>query len=131
MNRLLSRLGFATAAVAIAACGSSQIPTTRVASTAAAVRSAHEVGSDAIPEAALHTRMAEDEMRAAQRLIREDKPEQADLLLARSQSDAELAIGLTRAAKAKAQADAATAKLQSIGQGIAPQGAPVPVVPQQ
>lgn len=122
MKRSLTRLGLAAVATLLAACGSSQMPTTRVASSAAAVRSAHEVGADQVPEAALHVRMAEDQLRTAQRLIQDGKPEKADLLLARCQSDAELAIGLTRASKAKADADAAQSKLQSVGQ---PQGGTV------
>ena len=113
MNRSLPRLGLAAVALALTACASSPMPTTRVASSTAAVRSAHEVGADAIPDAALHVRMAEDELRTAQRLIRDGEPEKADMLLVRSQSDAELAIGITRASKAKASADEATNKLRS------------------
>lgn len=131
MKLSFSHLGFAAGiAVALSACGSSQMPTARVASSEAAVRSAHEVGADAIPDAALHVRMAEDQLRTANRLIKDGEPQKADLLLARSQSDAELAIGLTRAAKAKQAADQAQMKLQNTGssqmQGTPSGTSPVP-----
>lgn len=116
-------------AVALGACGSSAMPTARVASSEAAVRSAHEVGADAVPEAALHVRMAEDQLRTANKLIKDDEPEKADMFLKRSQADAELAIGITRATKAKEASDAAQTKLQSIGAGAQPapqQPAPQP-----
>ncbi len=117
-------------AVALSACGSAPMPTARVASSEAAVRSAHEVGADALPDAALHVRMAEDQLRTANRLIKDGENEKADLLLARSQADAELAIGLTRASKAKQAADAAQSKLQTVGQGVGSQSGTSPM-PQQ
>lgn len=117
-------------AVALVACGSQQMPTARVASSEAAVRAAHEVGASQIPEASLHLRMAEDQLKTANRLIKDGEPEKAEWLLVRSQADAELAIGLTRESKAKAGADQAQQKLQSVQQ--APHGQPhtQPTTPQ-
>ncbi len=121
MNPTFTSLGLAAGlAVALTACGSSPMPTARAASSEAAVRSAHEVGASAIPEAALHVRMAEDQLRTANKLIKDGEAEKADLFLRRSQADAELAIGITRATKAKQASDAAQSKLQSIGTGAQP-----------
>lgn len=121
MKPTFTSLGLAAGlAVALTACGSSPMPTARAASSEAAVRSAHEVGADAVPEAALHVRMAEDQLRTGHKLIKDGEAEKADLVLRRSQADAELAIGITRATKAKASSDAAQSKLQTIGAGAQP-----------
>jgi hypothetical protein len=81
----------------VVACASTPQPTQQLASASAAVRAAHEVGADTVPQAELHLRLAQEEIGRAQRLIRDDEMEDATRALRRAQADAELSLAITRA----------------------------------
>lgn len=83
-----------------AGCASVPAPTERVVSARAAIRSASEVGAAGEPHAALHLKLATDGFERADRLVREDDNDAATDALMRAESDAELALVLTRAARA-------------------------------
>jgi Domain of unknown function (DUF4398) len=93
------------------ACGSTPQPTERLASAKSAVRAAKEVGATDIPQAQLHTQLAEEQVQQAQKLIENGENEQADMVLRRAQSDAELAVALARESESQKQAQAAEAAL--------------------
>lgn len=83
-----------------AGCASVPAPTERIVSARAAIRSAGEVGATSDPSAALHLKLAQNGFDEADRLVRADDNEAATNILMRAESDAELAIVLTRAARA-------------------------------
>jgi hypothetical protein len=84
-------------------CGSSMQPATdRLASTDAAIRSARELGAEQDPQAALHLKLADEQVAQARHLMREGENKRADFVLQRASSDAELAVVLTREKNAKA-----------------------------
>ena len=92
----------------VAACGSSiQPPTDRLASTDAAIRSARELGAQSDPQAALHLKLADEQVAQARTLMKDGENKRADLVLLRANSDAELAVMITKERNAKSEADQA------------------------
>lgn len=95
--------------VSAAACGSSvPPPTDKVASAEAASRSARELGASNEPKAALHLKLAEEQIDQAKKLMADGDNKRADLVLQRASSDAELAVMLAK--ETAATQDAAKAK---------------------
>jgi hypothetical protein len=111
MNKLV--LSMIAVAGLTAACGSSYPqPTERLASSEAAVRSARELGAENDPQAALHVKLADEQIATAKNLMADKENRRADLVLQRASSDAELAVMLTREKQAKAEASSAQQGLQ-------------------
>lgn len=107
MTRLAATILFTTCAVA---CGGSSLPPAKVADTQSSISAAAAVGADQNPQAALHLKMARDQLTEAQALIDSGKNDDARLVLERADADAEVALMITREAQAsdgvkKAQAD--------------------------
>jgi len=100
----------------LAACGGSSLPPARVVDTQSSYSAAEAVGAEQNPQAALHLKMARDQLRQAQTLIEDGKNDEARLILERAAADADMALVITREAQAsenlkKARAD--VANLQS------------------
>jgi hypothetical protein len=94
--------------VGMAACGTAAVPLKgNLPQTQSAIRAAEEVGAKQVPKAALHLKMAQDQLATAQALAADGEEEQASIMFARSESDAELALLLAREAKVRSEADAA------------------------
>lgn len=91
-------------ATACAACGGSALPADKLAQSQAAVRSAEETGAASHPSAALHLKLAREQLDMGKKLIRENENERAEYVLGRAKADAELAMNLSREAKAKQEA---------------------------
>lgn len=87
-----------------AACGGAAIPADKLAQSQAAVRSAEEVGAANDPTAALHLKLAREQLDEARKQIRDNENERAEYLLVRAKADAELAMNLAREQKAKQDA---------------------------
>jgi len=107
MMRLSSTL-FVTAL--LIGCGGSSLPPAKVADTQSSISAAAAVGADQNPQAALHLKMARDQLQEARGLIDAGKNDEARLVLERADADAEVALMVTREAQAsdslkKAQAD--------------------------
>ena len=104
----------ALTAVATAACGGSYpVPTQRMADAQAAHRSAQELGADSSPDAALHLKLAEEQIGKATAAMKDDDNRRADFLLVRAKADAELALAIAREQKAKKEAQEAVDKAGS------------------
>lgn len=101
MRNVVSTITFVGLAAIAAGCASIPPPTDRLASSEAAIRSAKELGADSDPQAALHVRLADEQVGTARQLMRDGENRRADLVLQRSKADAELAIMLTRERSAK------------------------------
>ena len=91
----------------IAGCASTPVPNAKIASSEGAIRAAQETGSRNVPQAALHLKLAEEQLLAAKALIRDNDNKRAEYVLMRAQADAELAIALSHAAASNAKAGAA------------------------
>jgi len=99
MMRLAATLLFATGMVA---CGSSAMPPAKVAETQSSISAAAAVGAEQNPQAALHLKMARDQLAEAQSLIDAGKNDAARLVLERADADAQVALIITREAEASA-----------------------------
>ncbi len=94
--------------------GSPPVPADQVTETQAAIRGAQEVGAQGVPKAALHLKMAQDQLQTAQGLIAEEENDEARLALDRARVDAELAIALSKEAALRAQAAEALEKVRKL-----------------
>jgi hypothetical protein len=106
--------------VSVAGCGAAPLPADRLASAEAGIRGAHEVGAESVPAAALHLKMARDQVALAKALSRDGDGDRAALVLARAEADAELALALTREEAARAEAGAVLAQVQALRQARTP-----------
>jgi hypothetical protein len=100
-----------------AACGARPLPAARVGSAEAAVRSARSHGATKLPDAALHLRLAEEQVARARRLIDEGEHERASWLLVRAEADATVADALAREAEQKNAAEDASIRARRLAAG--------------
>jgi hypothetical protein len=99
------------AALAGIGCGGSAVPFDKLTDAKSTVRAAQEAGAQSDPQAALHLKMANDELASAQKAIDDKDNDHARLLLNQAQSDADLSLSLARGATDKAAAQTAQAKI--------------------
>lgn len=100
-------------------CASYPAPNEQVASSLASVRGAQEAGAMDVPEAALHVKLAEEQIEQAQALMKDDDNQRAEDLAARAFQDAELALAMARE-------DAAKKKLEQFAQANRSAGGEAP-----
>src|SRR6185436_10572240 len=87
------------------ACASGgAVPSDKLARSEASVRAAHELGAESSPQAALHIRLAREQIDQAKRLIKDGENDRAAMLLGRAEADAEVATNLTRESAAVSEA---------------------------
>jgi outer membrane murein-binding lipoprotein Lpp len=101
----------------LSGCSSYAVPNTKVASSEAAIRAAQETGSRDVPQAALHLKLAEEQLEQAKKLIRNDDNERASYVLSRAEADAELALALSRAQGSKSKAGTALDNVRAVRSG--------------
>lgn len=80
----------------------------------AEIRVAQEVGASKVPQAALHLRLAKEQLAEAKRLSGEGDDKEAASMLKRSQADAELAVALARNDTEKQAAMNALARVREL-----------------
>ncbi len=106
------------AALFVSGCGASfPTPSERLAQAESASRGAKELGAESEPNASLHLKMANDQIKQAKDLMERGDNKRADALLVRAQSDGELALQMAKAAKTRAEADELIAKVKSMRGG--------------
>ena len=86
-----------------------------MADAQASVSAANAVGADQHPRAALHLKMARDQLKQAQGMVENGQEDEARLVLERSQADAELALMITRQEIASRNTLKAEADVKDIG----------------
>jgi hypothetical protein len=113
----ISRIAAAALLVAFAAgCGSS-LSIDAVSQPQAEVRAAEEAGAQDVPQAALHLKMAKDQLSVGDRAAADGHDQQATRAYARAKADAELAVLLARHAAVKKKLDEATQKTNALASG--------------
>lgn len=110
-------LSFALAAASAACGGGLPPPSERLASAEAASRSATELGASKEPKAALHLKLAQEQIDQAKVLMQDGDNRRADMVLQRASSDAELAVMLAKENNASAEAQEAKDRVKSIKAG--------------
>lgn len=93
-------------------CGGTAMSPTKLADSASAMRGAEEAGARQVPAAALHLKLAEEQLELAKKLDADGDGEQANRMLARAQIDAELAVALAREGTAKTEAENVKAEIE-------------------
>jgi maltose-binding protein MalE len=116
--------GAALLAFPLIACASYPAPTEHLANSYANIRAAQEVGALSSPQAALHLKLAQEEQAKAKALVDDGKNEPADFMTMRANSDAELAIALTRETSAQGKAGQAVADVTAAAQNSQPPPGP-------
>jgi len=101
-------------ALFVAGCGGSGVPLDKLTDAKATVRAAQEAGAQGTPQAALHLKMANDELASAQKALDDKDNDRARLLLNQAQADADLSLALARGTAEKQQAEEAQAKIDGL-----------------
>lgn len=99
----------------LAACSSSHPLPANYAPTQAAISAADAIGAQQEPRAALHLKMARDQLAEAQNLTQKGKTDLATLACDRARTDAELALMVKREADARNQATQSNNAVQRLG----------------
>ena len=94
-------------------CATVQVPSEKFEQSQASIRSAEELGADTVPAAKLHLQLAKDQEDQAKKLAANGDGN-AVLLLARANSDAELALALAREAATNKDAGKAAEDLKAV-----------------
>lgn len=97
----------------LSACAQSiPAPSNKLALAEGGARRAAELGAYAVPDAALHLKMANDQITSAKIDIAFGDNQEADRVLSRATADVELALQLAKEATARRVADDAQTKLR-------------------
>ncbi len=114
----ISKSGVVLAAAALcAACGGAPPPVERLAGAEAAARSARELGAEKDPKAALHLKLATEQIDAAKAFMKDDDNKKAAATLAKASADAELSLQLAKEAKERVEADRAKDAVKNVRSG--------------
>jgi hypothetical protein len=104
---------FSLAAFSLTGCATVQLKPESLQSNQASIRGAQEVGANSVPAARLHLQLAKDQTDSAKKMA-EEGDERAEMVLARAQADAELALGLAREVSVHQAALKAAAELEAL-----------------
>jgi hypothetical protein len=110
---MMKELMMSVAVVGLLGCTTVQIPADRLERSEASIRGAEEVGASGVPLARLHLQLAKDQTVTAKKMAANGE-QRALLVLARAESDAELAIGLAREATVHGDALRAAEDLKAV-----------------
>jgi len=110
---MMTKVMTALAVLGLAGCASAPIPVQQLDRTLASIRGAEEVGATGVPAANLQLQLAKDETIEAQKMAAHGD-ERSALVMARAQSDAELALGLAREVSVHADALRAADDLKAV-----------------
>lgn len=113
MRSLLALSLFAFAA----GCGHAEVPAQDMARTEASLRAAEEVGAAKIPQAALHVKMARDQLDVAKKFLANGETQLAQMALHRASMDAELAVALSREDETRRDANEIGAEASALKTG--------------
>jgi hypothetical protein len=104
-------------------CGGAAVPTEKLTDAESSIRAAQEVGSNSVPQAELHLKLAQEQVEMARKLSADGENERAANVLMRAKADAELALALARDAQAQQTLEAASSQLKSSSAPEAPNNA--------
>ena len=110
---MMKELMMSLAVLGLAGCTTVQLPADRLEHSEASIRGAEEVGASGVPAARLHLQLAKEQTDTAKKMAASGE-KRAVLVLARAESDAELAIGLAREVSVHVEAVRATEDLKAV-----------------
>jgi hypothetical protein len=110
---MIKKLFTAIAVLGLSGCAAIQIPPERLERAQASIRGAEELGASTVPSAKLHLQLAKDQTEVAKRMA-DDGDERSILVMARAESDAELALVLAREVSTHREAMQAAEDLKEV-----------------
>lgn len=110
---MMTKVTMSLALLALAGCASAPLPPYQIDRAQSTIRGAEEIGASGVPTANLHLQLAKDEADTAQKMA-SSGDQRSVLVMARAESDAELALGLVREAKVHAEAIRAADDLKAV-----------------
>jgi hypothetical protein len=110
---MMKKLMMSLAVLGLGACTAVQIPADRLEKSQASIRGAEELGASGVPAAKLHLQLAKDQTDTAKKMAA-NGDSRALLVLARAESDSELAIGLARQVAVHEDATRAAEDLKAV-----------------
>jgi hypothetical protein len=110
---MMKELMMSLAVIGLAGCTAVQIPADRLEHSEASIRGAEEVGASGVPKARLHLQLAKDQTATAKKMAANGE-QRSLVVLARAESDAELALGLAREVSVHADAVRAAEDLKVV-----------------
>jgi hypothetical protein len=99
-------------------CGGAAVPQDQLTAAQASIKGAEVGGAAEDPKAALHLKLAKEQVEKANALIADGQNEEAARAIERGQSDAELAIVLAKQTRAKKEAADARDQMEELKQRI-------------
>jgi hypothetical protein len=99
-------------ALALGACATIPVPADKLSRAHASVRAADELNAEADPTAALHLRLAREELAEATRILKAGDNGRASGILLRAEADANAARDLARERSARIDAEKAVHDVQ-------------------
>lgn len=109
----MKQVAIAGLALTIFGCAATE-PLPQFPQTEAAIVAAETVGASQNPKAALHLKLAKDQLNAAKLLVEDGEEEKASMTLDRARQDAELALALTQEQKAREEAQVAIQRIDEL-----------------
>lgn len=110
----VSKIGIMLFAVAVAiVAGCANVPLRTDASTSG-IRTAEEAGAAKVPQASLHLQLAKEGLELAKKLAAKGDKEEAESMLKRAESDAELAVVLSHEEAEKSEAIQAVERVRQL-----------------
>jgi len=100
-------------AAAIAGCASTPIPADKYSNAKAAIKSSEELGADQDPQAALHLKLAREQLAQAKECMKNGDNDSAKMVLDRAEADGEASLNIARSGKAKVEAQKTVANIQT------------------
>jgi hypothetical protein len=98
------------------AAGCASTPPLRTEPSTSGIRAAEEVGASKVPRAALHLQLAKEELERAKGLAAKGEKQEGASMLMRAESDAELAVALSKEDTEKSEAVAAMTRVRQLQQ---------------
>ncbi len=110
----MTPLRIAAIGVLLVGCSSHRDLPANYAPTQAAISAADAVGAKNEPRAALHLKMAKDQLVRAEAFAKDGDEHEAAMMLDRARTDAEVALMVTRELQAKAEAERVKRDVESL-----------------
>lgn len=98
----------------LTACGGAAVPQESLTAAKAQVAGAEVGGAASEPKAALHLKLAKEQIAKAESLIADGDNEEAARVIDRAQADAELALALSKEVSAEKQAQETKEQLEKL-----------------
>jgi len=100
--------------VLLSACGGAAVPQESLTAAKAAVAGAEVGGAATEPKAALHLKLAKEQLAQADKLIADGDNEEAARVIDRAQADADLALSLAKEVSAEKEAQDTKEQLERL-----------------